>query len=830
MELRIFVSSPSDVLAERDKVDDICRAITSNVGYGEPHITVLRWERLLEPGVGRTQEMIMAKAGSFEVFVAILWSRFGSTTGHDGIGAEISESGTVEEIWRVFDWVKEGKIRGEYVLFYQCTRDVSIDSDFDQVSAVQRLFKDIESQRKAIITKYKSVEDFEAKFTKHLKSIVDRVRTAPQVLSQPPKQIPQFILDHSPLPEVHQLRPRDMLREQLRDKLRSPHGGRPEPSICVLYGPSGAGKSVLAAQYFEETAETKKWVECKSTLEPYVNGVVLGDLALVILDGFDDSPFCWRLLDAVSARSKVIVTCVERTLAGRILRRRQCSVEHCMIEVGSLDLSDWEVTLAEVIGARYPHPFGRVVGRLRGLPAGLRLLCLVLSGADDPKQQLFAIDSALDERAELSDDTFGDDKQGKTAFRWAPEPYLASLYWKKNEQEGDLMRVVSTVPMLGMSSRTLSEVLGCELAEITSATESLQANSFLGPLHVGSETLWVPRDYYRDAFSKAEVVLAVSERERIWVSRYVDYCRSGLSEGLVTKLDAAFVGASAAFASNDLWTITYALRECIDSIDKTRGAQRLSETQWVTIADALMRRARTCSQVIPMTQTLSRMSYPHAKLGDLAWGMVAGDDWWADATAVFAAIRHWMYAPGDRAGYVDRLKERLSDLLESDLWFSNNARHPLSEIVPALLLGGIGILGSVECALKEVEEESFRRRFARSTFVHLVPILQASDHVGSGETARLLTQYWGRVRGGACKAFASEYLNSLMPDLSLKDEGGSAIGVVNPRFALAQAAFSRGALDYLSERVRLPNKRFRGETQSENILGDYAWIPKPRDG
>ena len=150
--LRVFVASPGDVKAERDRVsqviDDLNKGVVANkLGL---LLQILDW-RNLPPEMGRPQQVILDQLPpeTWHVFVGILWSRFGTPPG--ATRPEIGEpylSGTEEEFHSAYRlWKKnqeEGKDRPR-ILFYRCMRPIPANTDPDQLKLVQKFFAEFET-------------------------------------------------------------------------------------------------------------------------------------------------------------------------------------------------------------------------------------------------------------------------------------------------------------------------------------------------------------------------------------------------------------------------------------------------------------------------------------------------------------------------------------------------------------------------------------------------------------------------------------------------------------------------------------------------------------
>ena len=88
-QLRLFVASPGDVSAERDHVTavaaDLNRGTAAENGFV---LEVVRWETHARPDMGRPQQLILDQIGQVDVFVGIMWRRFGTPTRVAGSGTE----------------------------------------------------------------------------------------------------------------------------------------------------------------------------------------------------------------------------------------------------------------------------------------------------------------------------------------------------------------------------------------------------------------------------------------------------------------------------------------------------------------------------------------------------------------------------------------------------------------------------------------------------------------------------------------------------------------------------------------------------------------------
>jgi len=91
--LTLFLASPGDVVDERNRFEETVnewnRAWSRNFGL---RLEVLRWENDAYPAIGEDAQDVINKQipGDYDIFVGMMWSRFGTPTGRAG-------SGTAEE-------------------------------------------------------------------------------------------------------------------------------------------------------------------------------------------------------------------------------------------------------------------------------------------------------------------------------------------------------------------------------------------------------------------------------------------------------------------------------------------------------------------------------------------------------------------------------------------------------------------------------------------------------------------------------------------------------------------------------------------------------------
>ncbi len=115
-KIRIFLASPGDVRAEREQLAKVVQKelnTTLSVLAPEKGIVVelVRWETHVHPGLGRdAQDVVSQQIGEYDIFLGIMWRRFGTKT-------KVAASGTEEE-FRIAQTAWEATRRLFQILFF----------------------------------------------------------------------------------------------------------------------------------------------------------------------------------------------------------------------------------------------------------------------------------------------------------------------------------------------------------------------------------------------------------------------------------------------------------------------------------------------------------------------------------------------------------------------------------------------------------------------------------------------------------------------------------------------------------------------------------------
>lgn len=109
--VRVFVSSPGDVKAERELLDEVIGSINRVEGQASGvRLELVKWETSVVPRIGPPpQDVVDAQTPQYDIYLGIMSSRFGTPTDKHGSGTEQEFRDAVAR------W---GKVGQPWILFY----------------------------------------------------------------------------------------------------------------------------------------------------------------------------------------------------------------------------------------------------------------------------------------------------------------------------------------------------------------------------------------------------------------------------------------------------------------------------------------------------------------------------------------------------------------------------------------------------------------------------------------------------------------------------------------------------------------------------------------
>ncbi len=134
---KIVIASPSDTMEERKRADSVVEEL--NVSLRDLiQFEVIKWETHVTPRMGRPQEVIngQLRIDKCDVFIGILWTRFGSRTGGKSMEGTHYESGTEEEFNIAYESWKSSK-KPEMMIFKSTRKISSSDIQSEQLKKVE---------------------------------------------------------------------------------------------------------------------------------------------------------------------------------------------------------------------------------------------------------------------------------------------------------------------------------------------------------------------------------------------------------------------------------------------------------------------------------------------------------------------------------------------------------------------------------------------------------------------------------------------------------------------------------------------------------------------
>jgi uncharacterized protein YjiS (DUF1127 family) len=165
--LSVFIASPSDVTEERQRLEEIVRELNITWSrYLGLRLELIRWETHAYPDIGiDAQDVINHQIGDdYDIFIGIMWSRFGTSTGR-------AESGTVEEFNRA-KTRHDADSNSVAVMFYFKDEAIPLSKlDIPQITSI-REFRTSLGGEGSLYWVFKDNDEFETLLRMHLIRIV----------------------------------------------------------------------------------------------------------------------------------------------------------------------------------------------------------------------------------------------------------------------------------------------------------------------------------------------------------------------------------------------------------------------------------------------------------------------------------------------------------------------------------------------------------------------------------------------------------------------------------------------------------------------------------
>jgi hypothetical protein len=159
----VFVASPSDLDPERNRLEEVIREL--NVTWSRSlgaRLDLVRWETHGFPGIGGDAQDVLNHElpGDYDIFVGLMWGRYGTPTGRAG-------SGTEEEYTRALERFRSRPGSVKIMFYFKDAPLVPSRIDPDQLAKVLR-FRESLGAEGSLYWSFTSLGEFERLIRLHL--------------------------------------------------------------------------------------------------------------------------------------------------------------------------------------------------------------------------------------------------------------------------------------------------------------------------------------------------------------------------------------------------------------------------------------------------------------------------------------------------------------------------------------------------------------------------------------------------------------------------------------------------------------------------------------
>jgi hypothetical protein len=190
--IRLFVSSPGDVTGEREQVEVVVQELNTTLQALVPEnpvvVELIRFETHIHPDMGNgPQDVINSQLDEYDIFLGIMWSRFGTPTPTAG-------SGTEEEFRAAYRGWEERRVPA-HILFYFCEAPIPAPIAWKNAGQLQMIdeFRS-ELLRKGLVGFYQS----QATFADTVRPVLIRVMSRILHAGQQPARIAERAVAEMP--------------------------------------------------------------------------------------------------------------------------------------------------------------------------------------------------------------------------------------------------------------------------------------------------------------------------------------------------------------------------------------------------------------------------------------------------------------------------------------------------------------------------------------------------------------------------------------------------------------------------------------------------------
>lgn len=164
-KINIFLASPQDVQKERSIVADIIHTLNRTVANKRGIVLdFLGWE-VAVPDMGPPQSVINKQLSEYDVFIGIMWKRFGTAT-------HVAGSGTEEEFNRAYEaWSQTRSL--PRILFYFSERAIPFPMNIEEVNQLRKVLEFKERvMALGLCSTYQGIDKFKWLVHGHLEQVI----------------------------------------------------------------------------------------------------------------------------------------------------------------------------------------------------------------------------------------------------------------------------------------------------------------------------------------------------------------------------------------------------------------------------------------------------------------------------------------------------------------------------------------------------------------------------------------------------------------------------------------------------------------------------------
>jgi len=170
---RIFLASPSDLLDERESITDVINEL--NLTYGNPNnivLELLKWETNSAPAITSSdvQNIINDDIPTYDLFIGLLWMRFGTPTKEFG-------SGTEEEFNIAYSKFKKDNNSLQILFYFKNAAPKSLDDINPEQLGKVKDFKLTLGEKNVLFCDYNSNEELTRFLRLHIPTRIESLKS-----------------------------------------------------------------------------------------------------------------------------------------------------------------------------------------------------------------------------------------------------------------------------------------------------------------------------------------------------------------------------------------------------------------------------------------------------------------------------------------------------------------------------------------------------------------------------------------------------------------------------------------------------------------------------